>query len=130
MGGEKEEGEGEKKKRITKLTTRKGGWQHSTNHERACEELQPMGEQKAREQCVLAGRLEETGCVVVGGRGHRSQQCQGKPDELPSAKLGERSFQCMLHSWAVGIISRKSHITLIWSLNTMYVLENGKSDSF
>lgn len=67
-----------------------------------------MGEKGAREQCVLAGRLEEIGCVAVGGRGHESQQCQGKPDELPAAKLGERSIRSMLHSQAVGICSTKT----------------------
>lgn len=44
-----------------------------------------MGEQRAREQCMLVGRLEEIGCVAVGGRGHESQQCQSKPDEPPAA---------------------------------------------
>lgn len=44
-----------------------------------------MGQKRAREQCVLAGRLEEIGCVAVGGRGHWSQQCQSKPDELLAA---------------------------------------------
>lgn len=44
-----------------------------------------MGQKRAREQCVLAGRLEEIGCVAVGGRGHGSQQCQSKLDELPAA---------------------------------------------
>lgn len=67
-----------------------------------------MGEEGAREQCVLAGRLEEIGCVAVGGRGHESQQCQGKPDELPAAKLGERSIRSMLRSLAVGICSTKT----------------------
>ena len=62
-----------------------------------------MGVQRAREQCVLAGRLEEIGCVAVGGRGRASQQCQGKPDELPSAKLGERSIRSMRHSRTVGM---------------------------
>lgn len=62
-----------------------------------------MEEQATREQCVVAGRLEEIGCVAVGGRGRGSQQCQGKPDELPSAKLGERSLQSMLRSRPVGI---------------------------
>lgn len=62
-----------------------------------------MGEQGAREQCVLAARLEEIGCVAVGGRGPGSQQCQGKPDEPPSANLGERSIQSMLRSPRVGI---------------------------
>lgn len=44
-----------------------------------------MGEEGAREQCMLVGRLEEIGCVAVGGRGHESQQCQSKPGELPAA---------------------------------------------
>lgn len=44
-----------------------------------------MREQGAREQCMLVGRLEEIGCVAVGGRGHESQQCQSKPDEPPAA---------------------------------------------
>lgn len=61
-----------------------------------------MGGEGAREQCMPAGRLEEIGCVAVGGRGRESQQCQGKPDELPSAKLGERSAQSMLRSLNMG----------------------------
>lgn len=62
-----------------------------------------MGGKRAREQCVLAVRLEEIGCVAVGGRGQESQQCQGKPDELPAAKLGERSIRSMRRSRAMGI---------------------------
>lgn len=73
------------KKRKTKLTTRTSGWQHSANHNWVCAELQPMREERAREHCMLVGRLEEIGCVAVGGRGHESQQCQSKPDELPAA---------------------------------------------
>lgn len=61
-----------------------------------------MGEERAREHCMLAGRLEEIGCVAVGGRGRGSQQCQGKPDELPTAKLGERSIRSMRRSRRVG----------------------------
>lgn len=66
-----------------------------------------MGEKRAREQCVLAERLEEIGCVAVGGRGPESQQCQGKPDELPAAKLGERSIRSMLRSRVVGITCQR-----------------------
>lgn len=66
-----------------------------------------MGVKRAREQCVLAGRLEEIGCVAVGGRGQESQQCQGKPDELPAAKLGERSIRSMWRLRAVGISKYK-----------------------
>lgn len=66
-----------------------------------------MGGKRAREQCVLAGRLEEIGCVAVGGRGQESQQCQGKPDELPAAKLGERSIRSMRRSLVVGIAKYK-----------------------
>lgn len=94
---------GEEKKRKTNLTTRTRGWQHSANHSRVCAEPQPIGGQGAREQCVLVRRLEEMGCVAVGGRGHQSQQCQGKPGELPAGKLGERSIRSMLHSQGVGI---------------------------
>lgn len=65
-----------------------------------------MVEQRAREQCVPAGLLEEIGCVAVGGRGRESQQCRGKPDELLSAELGERSIQSMLRSSGVGITCR------------------------
>lgn len=72
-----------------------------------CADPQPMGGERAREQCVLAGRLEEIGCVAVGGRGQESQQCQGKPDELPAAKLGERSIRSMRRSLAVGISKYK-----------------------
>ncbi len=62
-----------------------------------------MAGQGAREQCVLAERLEEIGCVAIGGRGRESQQCRGKPDELPSAELGERSIRSMLRSRTVGL---------------------------
>lgn len=34
-----------------------------------------MGVKRAREQCMHVGRLEEIGCVAVGGRGLGSQQC-------------------------------------------------------
>lgn len=44
-----------------------------------------MGKERAREHCMLVGRLEEIGCVAVGGRGRESQPCQSKPDELPAA---------------------------------------------
>lgn len=97
-----EEGKG-KKKRKTKLTTRTGGWQHSANHNQVCAERQPIRKQGAREQCVLAWRLEEIGCVAVGGRGLESQRCQSKPDELSSAKLGKRSIQSMLRLRAATI---------------------------
>lgn len=70
-----------------------------------CAALWPIGKQGAREQCVLAGRLEEIGCVAVGGRGSESQQCQSKPDEPPAVKLGERSLRFMLCSQEVGITS-------------------------
>ena len=83
--GEERQKNKKKKKRKTKLTTRTGGWQHPANRNCVCAELQPMEEQGAREQCVFPGRLEEIGCVAAGGRGPESQQCQGKPDELPSA---------------------------------------------
>lgn len=62
-----------------------------------------MGKKRAREQCMFAERLEEIGCVAVGGRGLQSQQCQGKPDELPAANLGERSIRSMRRSRIVGI---------------------------
>lgn len=57
-----------RRKRKTKLTTHTGGWQHATNEKQMCVRLQPMGEETTREHCMVAGRLEEIGCVAVGGR--------------------------------------------------------------
>lgn len=96
----------EGKKRKTKPTTHTGGWQHSAYCNPVCAELRPMEGKKTREQCMFAGRLEEIGCVAVGGRGRESQQCQCKPDELPSVKLGERAIKCTLRSRAVGKICK------------------------
>lgn len=95
-------GGGEKKEKQNSQRA-PGGWQHSANRKGVCAASRPIGGRRARGQCVLSGRLEETGCVAVGGRGLASQQCQSKPSELLSVKLGERSIECMLPSLTMGI---------------------------
>lgn len=79
------------KKRKTKLIAHAlSGWQHSTNRDRVCAALRPMGEQGAREHCVLNGWLEEAGVRGRWWAWPPSQQCQGEPDELAASETGRK----------------------------------------